>query len=771
MKHIIMTALLMLFPIGILGQQTYQIKGIVKSGDDNLPLEFANISLRASADSAFTAGTSSDEKGRFRLEQVEHGDYQLAISSLGYETTVISVQGLNRDIDLGAVPLSPSSYAIDEVTVKASAVQTHPDRRIAFPTEAQKQSATNGINLLCSLMLPRLQVNPITNEVKADEGNIQFCINGIKVEAIDVQALSPKEIIRVEYHDNPGVRYGNATAVLDYIVKRETTGGSINLNLSNSPVVSFGNDLASIRLNHKKSEFGLQYSARYRDFNASKEAIENYHFNNGNQIQRVLTGIPTYVGETTHNTSFNYSSVDPGKYYFNATLRYSLTKESKKAHNRLFERNTPERLTDVRSGGENTSHLPSLDLYYMRTLKNKQTITANVVGTYINTDMDRFYTETEDNLPLSDVFSVVTGKKYSLIGEGIYEKIFEAGRLSSGIKHAQAWADNTYTGTIGGNTDMRQSETYLFAEFNGKVKKFNYMGGVGVARSRFKQQGEEDYQYYSFRPKISLQYNMTERMFLRIGGSAGNTSPSLSELSAIEQIIDTLQIRRGNPYLTPHINYHTYLNYEYKKGIFTGGANFYYRYSPDMIMEETLLENNKFIRTYANQKSWQKVSGDLNMRFGPIKNILMFNLAGGINHFVSEGYTYRHTYTNLHYSAAVMAMYKKFMAMFQISSRQDNFIGETLNGGENMHLFLLRYNQGKFTAGAGVMLPFSSEYKREVENRNRFAPYNTQAISTSTARMLLLTFSWNFDFGRKYKGGSQRLNNTDTDTGIVKGDK
>lgn len=100
-------------------------------------------------------------------------------------------------------------------------------------------------------MLPRLQVNPITNEVKADEGNIQFCINGIKVEAIDVQALSPKDIIRVEYHDNPGVRYGNVAAVLDYIVKRETTGGSVNLNLSNSPVTSFGNDQVAIRLNHK----------------------------------------------------------------------------------------------------------------------------------------------------------------------------------------------------------------------------------------------------------------------------------------------------------------------------------------------------------------------------------------------------------------------------------------------------------------------------------------------------------------------------------------
>ena len=769
MKTIIIAAILMLFSAGIHSQQI-QIKGEIRDAGDSQPVEFANIVLQT-LDSAFIAGTNSNEKGAFRLEKIKPGDYRLVVSYLGYETTYVSILGIAKSIDLGKVLLQPSSVALEEVTIKASAVRSYSDRRIAFPTDQQKQNATNGINLLSTMMLPRLQVNPLTNEVKADEGDIQFCINGIKVEALDVQALSPKEIIRVEYHDNPGVRYGNVAAVLDYIVKRETTGGSVNMNLSNSPVTVFGADQVAIRLNHKKSEFGLQYSTRYRNFNARKEALETYNFGDGMNMQRVLNGIPTYIMETTHNTSLNYSLVEADKYYFNATLRYSFTKERKKSHSLLYEKRTPEQITDVRSGGESRSHLPSLDLYYMRTLKNKQTVTANIVGTYINTDANQNYTEKEEEEVLSDVLSNVLGKKYSLIGEGIYEKNWDFGRLSSGVKHSQAWTDNTYAGTVGGNTRMKQSETYLFAEFSGKVKRLNYMGGVGVARSWFKQEGEDSYQYYSFRPKVSLQYNMTDNTFIRLGGSVGNTSPALSELSAIEQIIDTLQIRRGNPYLTPYMNYNTYLNYEYRKGLFTGGVNLYYWYSPDMIMEETLFENNKFIRTYANQNSWQKVSGDLNIRFGPIKNILMFNITGGVNHFISDGRTYRHTYTNLYYTASVMAMYKKFMGMFQIGSPRNNFVGETMHGGENIHLFMLRYNQGKFTAGAGIMLPFSSLYKREDENRNRYAPYKMESFSTSASRMLLLTFSWNFEFGRKYKGGSKKLNNIDTDAGIVKGDK
>jgi len=143
--------------------------------------------------------------------------------------------------------------------------------------------------------------------------------------------------------------------------------------------------------------------------------------------------------------------------------------------------------------------------------------------------------EWKNDILLSDILSNVDGDKYSIIGEGIYERQFEAGRLGGGLKHTQSWTDNTYSGTVGGRTKMKQSETYLYTEFSGRVKKLNYTAGIGVSRSWFKQEGEEDYQYYTFRPKVSLQYNFTDNMYFRVNGSVNNVSPSLSELSAIEQ--------------------------------------------------------------------------------------------------------------------------------------------------------------------------------------------------------------------------------------------
>ena len=85
-----------------------------------------------------------------------------------------------------------------------------------------------------------------------------------------------------------------------------------------------------------------------------------------------------------------------------------------------------------------------------------------------------------------------------MIGEGIYEKGFEKGRLSAGLKHTQAFSDNTYAGNLEYKTNMKQADTYLYSEFQGKWNRLNYTVGIGVSRSWLKQEGEEGYHSWGF---------------------------------------------------------------------------------------------------------------------------------------------------------------------------------------------------------------------------------------------------------------------------------
>jgi hypothetical protein len=318
---------------------------------------------------------------------------------------------------------------------------------------------------------------------------------------------------------------------------------------------------------------------------------------------------------------------------------------------------------------------------------------------------------------------------------------------------------------------MNQSDAYVYAEYAGRKDKFSYIGGIGLSRSYAEQTNESDYTSYTFRPKITLQDDFTRSVFLRLRGEVYNSIPSLSNLSAVDQYIDTLQIMRGNPFLKPNLNYSTNLLFSGRKGIY--GINFYtnYIYSPDAIMEEIIRENDKFIRTTGNQKNWQKLNSELTLSAGPVKKFLMVSLTGGMNYYVSAGNTYSHTYTNYYCRAQMMAMYKKFTGVFQLNTAYDQFSGETMTGGENSHLFMISYNGGKYSVGAGIMSPFSDRYKRYTENRSIYMPYEMYTYANDFARMVLIQFRWNFDFGRKVKSENKRINNSDTDSGIVRADK
>ncbi|KAA6319179.1 TonB-dependent receptor SusC, partial [termite gut metagenome] len=150
---------------------------------------------------------------------------------------------------------------------------------------------------------------------------------------------------------------------------------------------------------------------------------------------------------------------------------------------------------------------------------------------------------------------------------------------------------------------MTQAETFLYSEFKGKAKKLDYTLGVGVTRSYFGQEGEDDsYNYYTFNPRLVFQYTLPGHSSIQLNANISNSSPSLSNLSAVEQMVDSFQIQRGNPNLKPFLRYRSELTYELQKGIFYGNLWGTYEYHPGAIMDEKYLEGGKIVQTWNNQK-------------------------------------------------------------------------------------------------------------------------------------------------------------------------
>jgi hypothetical protein len=771
MKKVLTLCFLLCGMASVISAQKIELKGFVREVKGNGALPFVNVILQT-PDSTFVAGAVSDDGGKFVIPNVIPGDYRLGLSYIGYVTQYIALEGLKANITIPDILMEEESIVLDAVTATGSSVTSRIDRKLIFPTERQMQVSTNGVNLLQQMMLPRLQINPLTHAVDVvGGGEVQLRINGVRVESADIVALLPKDVIRVEYHDNPGLRYGNAEAVIDYIVRRPETGGYLSADIRNGfKLKQWGNYLVNGRLNHKKSEFSVSYYANRHNYKVWRDNEETFAFADGSTFRRKEVGEPDRFQVLWSSLKTNYS-YQSDKRMFNAALfYYSEDQPHADYKGSLYNLENPEDYVQVTDQNKNYTSRPTLDLYYQENLENDQTLIFNLVGTYSHTDNVRTYQENRENRLLTDILNSVWGNRYSWIGEGNYEKKLNDNRLSFGLRHLQVYSDNRYKDKNEYKTSMQQDETYLYGEWKGNAGKLDYTLGAGITRSSFRQKNEDAGENYTFNPRLALFYPLTGQSSLRLTAGINNNMPSLSHLNAVEQLVDSLQIQRGNPGLKSFLRYQSGLNYEWKKGIFSANLRGTYEYQSTPIMDEKFREGDRIIQTWNNQKSWQQMSTSLDIRIAPVK-IFQLSLTGGFNHYISHGNTYRHIYNNPFISATLMGNYKNFQAMFFMNTNWNRFYGETLTGGENLQLLSLSYKYKEINFGVGMFSPFSNDYHVDMENRSEYASYRKRSYNNAIARYAIFQLSYNFSFGRTFQSGQKRLNNADEDAGVMKAGK
>lgn len=744
--------------------------GTVIDEKTNKGLEYANVSLMT-ADSVFISGTVSNMEGKFQIKDLENGNYIVCLSCLGYEKSYVSVQNLKTDLHLGEVPLTSSDVRLKNVVVTANAVVKKTDRQVILPTGQQIKSASNGLTLLRNLQLSRLVVNPIDNTIKVPGGDkVQLRINGVEVSQAEIIAIRPADVIRIEYIDNPGARYGNVGAVLNYIVKRRESGGNVSADLSNGvSKLGYGEHNVAAKYNFNKSEISSTVYWGHRDLKWTRENYESFVYPNSYKENKEI-GEPTKIKFDDVNFNLNYSYQNGDKHFFNVALRnkYNDTPNSPKDRvSTLYGNDTSYSISDLSSS---KVLIPSLDLYYQLKLKNKQCIYADLVGSYLDSKNERTFKQQPFNENGTGIYSKTRGEKYSIIGEAIYEKQFNSGKFTGGIKHTQAYLQNQYSGDIDNKITMNTAETYMFTEYQSKIKKLDYTLGLGAIRTSNSQENQTS-QKYIFKPSVSLSYSINQQWFFRYNGYISGYAPSLSDLNDISQAIDSYQIRKGNPNLKSVTYVANTLTASWQSKYVS--VEFFGRYSYDdkPIMESTYLENNQFIRTTENHKGFHRVNLQTAIQILPYKEYLVIKVTPFLNRYISEGNTYTHTHTNAGLRGSLMAMYKNWVLMAEMNTSNHTLWGETLTKEEKLHTINFGYNTEKWSIAASVLNPFTRKYEQELDNLSNLAPYRQLAYSTNLSPLFMVNVSFNLNFGKHRNSQSRRINNKDTDTGILSGSK
>lgn len=752
-----------------------KVSGVIKDAADKTALIGVNVSLKQGDQQV--SGTVTDAHGKFSLE-AETGEFVLECSYIGYEPIGMSL-AINGNINLGTIEMNEASTELSEVVVEGDAVIQKVDRQILLPNKEQLGASSDGMSLLQNLQIPRIVVNPVENSVKTlANQEVQLRINGIEASNSEVMAINPKDVIRIEYHDQPGVRYNGAAAVINYIVKHRDTGGNLMLNASNGVTMpGWGEYHLSGKVNFGKSSFSLMTHYSPRDIYWTRTNAETYNFSTGT-IENREVGEPTRFKGNPVNLGLSYNWTNGEKNMLQIALRDNMLFMPQSETNRdsyLYQGTDSFAIHDHES---TQSISPSLDIYYEHNLPDDNHLYFDVVGTYINSSNDRRF----EQLPLgetvadtTDVTSRVRGNKYSLIGEAIYEKDWENIGLTVGVRHNQQWVENTYLGSADATVNMTTAETYAFAEVQQRVKQFSYAVGIGAMHTYIEQGGQKSSNWIA-RPQLTLSYDFGKGVFWKYKGYVSGYQPSLSAMSDVEQQIDKYQIRQGNPNLKPvmFVANEMQLSWQSKYVNLNIWANYSYDHKP--IMEETyeqLIDGQAYaIRTYANHRGFHRLQVAPSVQVRLLQNKLIFTVAPFANYYVSLGNSYTHKHFNPGVRASFMGMYNGWQFFGEVTTRYNNLWGETLEYGEFYHQIGVGYNADKWGFRAMLMNPFSVKgYSIETKDLSALAPNTQHAEMRDFRQMLILNFHCNLDFGTQRRDSGKRINNEDKENGILSGTK
>ena len=657
------------------------------------------------------------------------------------------------------------SITLDEVTVRASKVVNKPDGMVIYPTDSQRQASTNGYSFLEKLTLPNLRVDNINHTISAidNRGGVQLRINGIIVDKTEMTALDPKDILRIDFIDKPGVRYGESIAyVINIITRRNDSGYSVGTDITSAITTIQGDGMVYGKWNKGKSEWSVSYDINGSKSKGSKTMQNaNYTLTDGSIYTIERNDVETLRKYISHNAKLTYNWADSTATVFQTSLSGALNKTPDNySIKEIIDGNHSYKATS-RDGSKDLS--PVLDIYFFRQLTPKQSIIANAVGTFISTKTNSFY---DEGTPY--IYNV-DGKSASLLSEMIYENRLKPFTLSAGLNYRYKHTRNDYTGDATARTRMNDNKLYAFGEIKGSIKQFQYSLGTGVSYIHYTQ-NEHTYNFWTYRPKLTLTYNPSNELQMSYTFQMQERTSRIAMTSDAAIRTNSMEWTVGNPDLKPSRDMEHRLLVSYNTNRLQSFIEGYYKQCrrPNMAHYERT-DDNRFIYTQINQKEIDVLDITAYAGYWILPEKLQVAANGGMYRCFNFGYDYTHCYTQWFYVGSITAYLGKFYLRGYIDNGTHFLEGESKSYNGAYSALQASYNLKNWQFSLTWANPLCSKYKsfeNELLNRNLYK--HSIGYYKDSGNCISLNIVWRLNRGRNHQSAEKRINLKDTDNGIMK---
>lgn len=657
------------------------------------------------------------------------------------------------------------SVTLNEVTVKGAKVVNKVDGQMIYPTEAQKAASNNGYSILQKLSLPNLRVDNIAHSISAidNRGSVQIRINGIIAGKAEMLSLKPKLISKIDFIDNPGVRYGEDVAyVINIITKRDDSGYTIGTDVTPTLTSWQGDGMAYGKWNSGKSEISASY-----DFNGHKlkgakvNEVADYTLSDGNIRTIERHDVKTLRQGLAHDLKLTYNYADSTACIFQVSMSDNFGK-------------TPEdySVKDVVDGGSHQTvsyrnsarfNSPVLDIYIFRQLTPRQSITANAVGTYINTNTNNYF---DEGTPYQ---YAVKGRTASALSEVVYENKLKPFTFSAGVNYRYKFTKNDYSGSAIALTEMNQNNLYGFSEIKGSLKNFRYSLGFGASYIVYNQ-NEHNFNFLTFRHKTSLAYNFSQGMQMNYTLDMSERASRIAMINDATIQTNSMESTVGNPNLKPSRDTDQSLRLSYNNDRLNTFIDGFYRHcnKPNMAHYERTA-NDKFIYTQINQKEIDLLHLAAYTSYWLLPEKLQVAAYGGMQRCFNYANDYSHFHTSWFYVGSVTAYLGNFTLYGYIDNGNRFLEGETKGYSGAYAALQTSYQHKDWQFSLTWANPFKNNY---ISNEAEILNSNLHKLSTVYDRNMgnrfTFNISWRLSKGKKYQSADKTINLRDTDNGILK---
>ena len=653
-----------------------------------------------------------------------------------------------------------AALELHEIVIEAPRIVHKPDMDVYRPSKSAVEHSANGLQLLQNLMIPALTVSDALGSVSAAGESVQIRINGHVASLDRVRNLLPSSIRRVEYITAPGLRYGGATRVINFIVANPAAGGALMAKAQPALNQKWGNYGTSVKLNSGRSQWEAGAEFKLTDkLKAHRDYRESFTFPDGSTLTRTETPVGGHVSDTDGAAWLSYNYIKPDTTVVYVSLKASRKfSEASRYDGLLTVDGTPDAidLTDMH-GTRGTT--PALSAYLEQHLPRRQTLVVDLGATlyYGHTWADYQERNHASGLNITDIGTSVHDRNRAFAVEANYIKHWDKSRLTAGASYTANRNRSAYANPDGEVFHQRQDKAYFFAEYFRRLEKFTFTAGLGAQYTgfRFRETGRGNHSW-NLRPQATVTYAAAQNHQLRLAFTSWQSAPSLAETNAAPQQLDAFQWRIGNPGLKSSRSYMLTLSYNYAffRRIFGSAAIRAYT-SPDAITPLMYWDAGRLVTTYENSRGLSNLSVYLAPQAVIVPGWLVASAYVQYRAERMRGTGYSLTNSAWSGNVAIQLTYRDFVLTAQYQRAQRDLWGEKISWGEDLSVVDISYNRGRWQFGAGVIMPFG-KYDQGSESLSRL---NTNEQHTRLdMRMPYLTVSYNLQWGRQKRGASKLIN-------------